>query len=119
MTFYAEKQLSFEDALPYTKLLLGIYALLSVAAWFHSKYVERSIVYKGTKNKQTLEISGQIDKYVPEYRLTFTITNQNNSSVTFDKTLLFTEIFDKFGNLHEAQLGNWVKKQVEANTKEN
>jgi len=93
--------------------------IFSAASWAHSKFVEKSIVYSGKKGNQTLDISGKIDKHVPEYKLTFTLSNKNASSVTFDKTLPFTEIFDKFGNLHESQLKNWIKQQLEANTKEN
>lgn len=118
LTFYAEKELSFEDALPYTKLLLVVYVILSVSAWAHAKYVEKSIVYRGSKNKHTLQISGEIDKFVPEYKLTFTLTNQNKSSFTFNKTLEFKDIFDKFGNLHETQLKNWINTLLESNTKE-
>lgn len=118
LTFYAEKHLSFEDSLPYTKLLLVFYILLSGAAWAHSKYFEKSIVYQGAKKNQKLQICGEINKFVPEYNLTITITNENKSSVTFEKTLEFKEIFDRFGNLHEAQLGNWIKEQLEANTKD-
>ncbi|CDR46684.1 CYFA0S25e00914g1_1 [Cyberlindnera fabianii] len=115
ITFYLEKKMTWTDALPYTKLLVGAYWVVCVVSWFHTKFVERDIVFKGyTKDKKKeVTISGTVDKYIPEYNLTIISGAKGATPVTKKVTLEFKDIFDKFGNLHESELASWFKAQLD------
>ncbi|KAH3675164.1 hypothetical protein WICMUC_002820 [Wickerhamomyces mucosus] len=116
LTFYIEKKFSFQDGFNYTFGLVILYFIVVFFQLLHSKYFEKNIIYKGSNsNDKIVIIRGKIDKYIPQYDLKFDIKDgkNNNKRKSFDKVLQFVEIFDKFGNLHEDKLIQWLKLSLE------
>jgi signal peptidase complex subunit 2 len=116
--YFLDKKMKFVDSLPYLKLLLVLYAILSTLTWLHQRYVVKNTVYTGTKNKQVVEIGGDVDKFIPEYKLTITVKSEGSKGVSKNVGLPFTEVFDKFGNLHDGELAAWIKEQIKTNEKD-
>ena len=116
--FLLEKKLKFEEGLPYLKLLLLAYFILTSLSWLYQKFVIKNTIYTGKKGKNVVTIGGEVDKYTPEYKLTITVKSEGRDvGSTQDVVLPFTSVFDKYGNLHEGELAAWIKDQLELNEK--
>ncbi|KAH3683864.1 hypothetical protein WICPIJ_005163 [Wickerhamomyces pijperi] len=112
-TFYIEKNFSFKDGFNYTAILVGLYFLVIGVIMLHSKFVEKDIIYRGSnKEGESLEIRGLFNKNEPIYQLTIKVTKKDGKVEEIKKGLKYTEIFDKFGNLHLKELQNWFKETL-------
>lgn len=110
-TFYLERKFKFNDVLPYTTALVLIYFLIQLYNWYFLKFIAKKIIYKGYNNKDSLEISGEYDKFTPEYNLTFKVI-KNDQIIEFKEVLKFTDIFDTFGTLRQELLNKFISSKI-------
>jgi hypothetical protein len=112
-TYYLEKKYSFYEVHQYTVILVGLYFVLSLVNYIYTKYVAKKIIYSGKDKKgNSITISGEYDKYIPQYNLSFKYTQKGNAT-EFKDVLKFTTVFDTFGTLRQDLLDKWVKNTVE------
>ena len=108
ISFLLDKKLTFQDALMYQKILVGLYAILSVLFWYFTKYVERGVKYTGSCKDRSISIATNMEKYDFQYNVTIT----DNKGVSVEARLGANTVFNEQGYLQPDILFKWFEEKL-------
>jgi len=108
ISFIIDKQFVHKDIVKYQQYLVGFYCGLSVIFWLFKKYVEKSVVYSGKNDTETIKVKTSYEDAKPLY----TVTLISNNKKTFVSRLEINKVFNKEGYLQSELFMEWVKQQL-------
>lgn len=110
VSFLLDKKFKFDQVLGYQRVLLAVYAVLSVGFWYFTKYVERGVVYEGSRpNGEKIVVKTRFEKNEPVYLVKFV----KDCGAELETRLAANQVFNEAGYLQTDLLFDWLKRQLE------
>lgn len=110
VSFLLDKKFKFDEVLSYQKGLLATYAVLSLAFWYFTKYIEKGVTYSGIKpSGEKVVVKARFEKKEPLYLVEFS----NGDGKELKTSLSATKVFNEAGFLQTDLLFEWLKDQME------
>ncbi|QLL32399.1 hypothetical protein HG536_0C05680 [Torulaspora globosa] len=110
VSFLLDKKFQFSEVLGYQQLLLAAYAVLSLAFWYFTRYVEKGVTYEGTKpDGEKITVKTRFANNEPVYLVQFV----KEGGAELETRLAANKVFSEAGYLQTDLLFGWLKEQLE------
>ncbi|SMQ46550.1 unnamed protein product [Zymoseptoria tritici ST99CH_1A5] len=111
--FYADFKLGWEATRSYTAPAVGVYLVLNTAltAWMY--FVEKGLIFEGTRDGKKLSISSSTKKHDPSYYLDVSVSSNGSEPSSWQVKTPFTTFFTRDGFFVAQPFQQWLATTVE------